>query len=122
MNVLVGIGGTDRSFEALEAAIARAREADDDLTVAIYRHEDVDEPLDAIEGHVQDELVTAGIDAELRRIEDHAASQLVEIADGERFDRLVLAGGERSALGKIRIGDLVEFVLLNAETTVTLVR
>jgi nucleotide-binding universal stress UspA family protein len=51
-----------------------------------------------------------------------SADEPVELADSEGFDRLVIPGGKRSPLGKIRLDDLIEFVLLNAETTVTLHR
>jgi nucleotide-binding universal stress UspA family protein len=122
MNVLVGVGGTALSFAALDDAISRATAAGDELTIAIYEHERAADGRDAVEQEVRDRLADAGVEAEIRHVEGHAASQLVELADGEGFDRLVLAGGERSSLGKIRIGDLVEFVLLNSETTVTLVR
>ena len=43
-------------------------------------------------------------------------------AERDGFDRIVLGGGERSTLGKIQLGSIVEFVLLNAQTPVTLVR
>lgn len=122
MNVLVGVGGSPLSFAALDDAISRAMEAGDDLTVAIYEHERATDDRDGIEQQVRDRLADAGIEADIRHIEGHVASRLVELADGNEFDRLVLAGGERSALGKIRVGDLLEFVLLNSETTVTLVR
>jgi nucleotide-binding universal stress UspA family protein len=122
MNVLVGVGGTDLSFAALDDAIVRATDAGDELTVAVYERESVAVDRDAIEQRVRERLDEAGVEATIRHVDGHVASQLVELADGAGFDRLVLAGGERSSLGKIRIGDLVEFVLLNSETTVTLVR
>jgi len=46
----------------------------------------------------------------------------VTIANQESFDRIVLGSGERSPLGKIQLGSVAEFVLLNAQTSVTLVR
>ena len=49
-------------------------------------------------------------------------SDLLELADDGGYDRIVLPGGRRSPLGKIQLGSTLEFVLLNAQTTVTLVR
>ncbi len=46
----------------------------------------------------------------------------MNIAESEEFDRIVLGGGGRSPLGKIQLGPIVEFVLLNAQTPVTLIR
>ena len=55
-------------------------------------------------------------------VEGDPGAMLVEIADGEGYDQIVLGGGERSPMGKIRVGQVAEFVVLNAETSVTLVR
>jgi len=38
------------------------------------------------------------------------------------FDRIVLGSGERSTLGKIQLGSIAEFGLLNAQTPGTLIR
>ena len=122
MNVLVGIGGGDDSFRALDAAIERAREAGDELTVAVVDNESVDASLEALEGEVRDRLDAAGVDAEVRVLSGHAGSSLVDLAESEGFDRLVIGGGEKSPMGKINLGSLTEFVLLNSHTTVTLVR
>jgi nucleotide-binding universal stress UspA family protein len=46
----------------------------------------------------------------------------VEIAEREAFDEVVLGGGHTSPMGKITIGPIAEFVLLNAKTSVRLVR
>jgi len=64
----------------------------------------------------------AGIDAEVRRVDGDAGSRLVEISEVEEFDEVVLGGGQTSPMGKITIGPIAEFVLLNAKTSVTLVR
>jgi nucleotide-binding universal stress UspA family protein len=50
------------------------------------------------------------------------AGRLVELAETEGFDRIAIPGGERSPLGKIQLDSVAEFVLLNATTTVTLIR
>ena len=122
MKVLLGIGASDTSFEALDRTVERAREAGDDLTVALLvGAESVDDP-DELTARVRDRLSEAGVDAEIRRVTGNPGSRLVELADGEEFDQLVIPGGERSAMGKISLGPITEFVVLNAETTVTLVR
>ena len=119
MNVLLGMDGSDLGFRALEEAVERAREAGDDLTVAIYGDETARSEAAA---RVRERLQEAGLEAPIRHVEGDPGSQLVELADGSGFDRLVVAGGERTPLGKIRLGSVAEFVLLNAETTVTVVR
>ncbi|MFD1587959.1 universal stress protein [Halorientalis brevis] len=122
MNVLLGIDGSDVSFDALDDTIARTNETGDDLTVAIVDRDEVELDPDEIETRVRDELADADLDAPIERLSGHPGSELVELADGDGFDRLVIPGGKRSALGKIRLDEMIEFVLLNAETTVTLIR
>ena len=122
MNVLLGIGGTDDSFRALEVTIERTIEAGDDLTVAILDNPESEPEPGALEEGARERLADAGLDAEIRRLEGHPGSRLVEAAEREEFDRIVLGGGERSPMGKITVGHVAEFVILNATTTVTLVR
>ena len=44
------------------------------------------------------------------------------VAEEEGFDQIVLGGGQTSPMGKINIGSIAEFVLLNSHITVKLVR
>ena len=122
MNVLLGVDGSDKSFEAFDDTVARSMEADDDLTIAIVDREEVSQSPDEIEASIRDGLSEADIDPPIQHLSGHPGSRLVELADGNEFDRLVVPGGQRSALGKIKLNETLEFVLLNAETTVTLVR
>jgi len=122
MHVLLGVGGSELSYQALDETIERAREAGDDLTVAIFDNEEMDTDGGAVEGRVRETLDAADFDATIRHIEGDPGSRLVDIAESEGFDRIVLGSGERSTLGKIQLGSIAEFVLLNAQTPVTLIR
>lgn len=122
MKVLLGIGGSEDSFAALEAAVDRARESGDDLTVAIVDNPESSPTVDDLRARVTGRLEDAGVDPDVRTLEGHPGSRLVEFAASEDFDRIVLGGGQRSPLGKVRLGSISEYVLLNARTTVTLVR
>ena len=122
MHVLLGVGGSELSYLALEETIARARQAGDDLTVAIFANEEVDTDREAIEDRVRETLDETEFEASIRHIEGNPGSELVDMADRESFDRIVLGSGERSTLGKIQLGSIAEFVLLNAQTPVTLIR
>ena len=122
MQVLLGFGGTDDAGEALRKTIERVAETGDDLTVAIVDDPAADVPREELETTVRDVLGDSDVDAAIRHVEGDAGPALVELAESEGFDRLVLGGGETSPMGKIRIGNLQEFVLLNSHTTVTLVR
>jgi nucleotide-binding universal stress UspA family protein len=122
MKVLLGIGGSEDSMRALDVTVARAREVGDDLTVAVLDNPAADRSVEAVEARVRDRLADAGLDAEVRVLEGDPGSRLVEVAEAEGFDRIVLGGGETSPLGKVTIGSIAEFVVLNSPTTVTLVR
>lgn len=122
MRLLLGIGGRDDSLRALDAAVERAVEAGDDLTVAVVDDPESDRTADDLVDRAASRLEEAGLDGEIRRIDGHAGSGLVDMAERDDFDRIVIGGGESSPMGKIRLGEVAEFVLLNSRVTVTLVR
>lgn len=122
MKVLLGVGGADDSLDALRETVTRAVEAGDELTVAVVENPDSDrEPSELVEA-VRAELADAGLDDDVRRLSGDPGSALVELAESEEFDQIVLGGGQRSPMGKIRLGNIAEFVLLNARVSVKLVR
>ena len=121
MKILLGMGGRDDGFEALEATLERAREAGDNLTVAVLETSSEDD-VDAVAAAVRERIAESGVNATVRTVRGHPGSELASIAEDEGFDRIVLGGGQRSPLGKINLGEVAEFVLLNADVTVTLVR
>ncbi|MFO8114326.1 MAG: universal stress protein [Halorubrum sp.] len=122
MKVLCGIGGSENSFRALDRTVERAALADDDLTVAVVDNEDSSVSPDDVMRRAREAIDDAGIDADVRRVGGDPGSRLVEIAEREAFEQIVLGGGHTSPMGKITIGPIAEFVLLNAKTSVTLVR
>jgi nucleotide-binding universal stress UspA family protein len=122
MKVLLGIGGSDDSLTALEQTIDRAREAGDDLTVGIIDNPAAELSRNALEARVREMLDEAGVDATVRHLEGDPGSALVDLSEDGHFDKIVLGGGETSPMGKIRIGSIAEFVLLNSHVTVSLVR
>ncbi|RLM53329.1 universal stress protein [Halobellus sp. Atlit-31R] len=118
MRVLLGIDGADDSLEALRRTLERAAEAGDELTVAITDDETVAE----IEDEVETTLEASDVDAEIRHVTGDPGSTLVDVAESEGYDRIVLSGGTTSPMGKIQLGATAEFVLLNSHVSVTLVR
>lgn len=122
MKVLLGIGGTDHSMAALEQTVDRAVKTGDTLTVGIIDNPTAERTPAAVEDHVRDVLDAAGLDAEVRHLEGDPGSALVRLAEDEGFEKIVLGGGETSPMGKIKIGSVAEFVLLNSHVTVSLVR
>ncbi|WP_121823653.1 universal stress protein [Halostella salina] len=122
MRVLLGLAGSDEMDETLREAVERAAEAGDDLTVAVLEGGDYDRSPDEMEAEVERAVDDAGVDATIRRVAGDPGSELVRIAEDEAYDRLVIGGGQRSPMGKIQLGSITEFVLLNARISVTLVR
>lgn len=122
MKVLLGIGGSDDSIRALERVVERAVDVGDELTVAIVENPRSDRSREEVEDIAGDVLEEAGLSASIRHVEGHAGSELVDIAEREGFDEIALGGGQTSPMGKINVGSIAEFVLLNAKTSVRLVR
>jgi nucleotide-binding universal stress UspA family protein len=120
MKLLLGIGADD-DLSALDATVVRAREAGDELTVVTYADEGSTSAV-ATDRRVQSRLEELGFAAEVRQIQSDPGSRLVELAASGGYDRIVLPGGQRTPMGKISLGETVEFVLLNARTSVTLIR
>lgn len=119
MRLMVGVDGSERAMAGLEEVVARARTAGDEVTVAVYGPED---SLAEAEAAVRDRLDGLEFDAAVETIADDPGSRLVELAETGGYDRIVLSGGQTSPLGKIQFDSVIEFVLLNAHTTVTLIR
>jgi nucleotide-binding universal stress UspA family protein len=123
MKILLGVGGSELSYQALTETLERVSETGDELTVAVFENEDIDADFEAVQRRIQEHIDESGLNPALRHIEGTSpGSELVNIAESEGFDRIVLGGGGRSPLGKIQLGPIVEFVLLNAQTPVTLIR
>jgi len=120
MRLIVGVDGSDHGMRALEETIERGRAAGDDVAVAVFSGEEGS--LDELEASVRDRLQTHGFEARVQRLTADPGSRLVELAEAGGYDRIVLPGGHRSPLGKIQLDSTLEYVLLNARTTVTLVR
>lgn len=122
MKTLLGIGGSEDSLRALEEAVERAKEAGDELTIAIVENPDASLSQSEVEARAGDVLAETGVEADIETLTGHPGSQLLELAERGSYDRIVLGGGETSPLGKVQLGSIAEFVLLNARTTVTLIR
>lgn len=122
MKVLVGVGGDDDGVRALDRTVERARAAGDDLTVAVLEDAIDGGDVEAVVERVRGTLAAASVDGEIRRLTGDPGSALVDLAEREGFDRVAIGGGQRSPMGKITVGPVAEFVLLNSHVTVTLVR
>lgn len=122
MKVLLGIDGSDESMKTLRKTIDRTREAGDDLTVIVVPKEEAKRSQDEMAAEASDLVTEAGLDADVRVVSGDPGSTLVDIAERESFDQLAIGGGTESPMGKIRLGPITEFVLLNANVTVRLVR
>ncbi|QRV13536.1 universal stress protein [Haloterrigena salifodinae] len=122
MNVLVGLVGSDESLKTLRQTIERTREVGDDLTVAVVEKPESKRSQEEMVERTEELLIETGIDAEIVTLEGDPGSALVDHTEQGEFDQLVIGGGTLSPMGKIQLGPITEFVLLNAPTTVKLVR
>lgn len=122
MDILLGIGGAPDSALALRETVERVAETGDRLTVAILAEARSKVATDELRARVEEAATEAAISLEVEVLEGDPGPALTERAEVGEFDRIVIGGGKRSPMGKISLGDITEFVVLNADTTVTLVR
>ncbi|MXR21292.1 universal stress protein [Halobacterium bonnevillei] len=122
MKVLLGMGGAEDSLDALEETVTRAAAAGDELTIGIVENPESDRTPEQLVAAANAELEAVGLDADVRQLSGDPGSSLVQVAESEAFDQIVLGGGQRSPMGKIRLGQIAEFVLLNSHVSVKLVR
>lgn len=124
MDVLLGLAAAAPDEATIEWAQARSqtpKTADElELTLAVYGGDPSARETTATQ--VRDRLERTGATVTVRLIESDPGAELVELAGAQDCDCIVLQGGSRSPLGKIQLNEVVEFVVLNAYTTVTLVR
>lgn len=119
MKVLLGLEASESGYRALEETLERAAEAGDDLTVAVYG---ASSDRDDLAASVRERRSADGPDTDVVELDGPAGPALVQLSEEGHYDRLVIAGGESSPMGKIKLGGVAEFVLMNARTTITLVR
>lgn len=119
MRLIVGVDGSENALAGLEEVVTRAKKVGDEVTVAVYGGE---HSLAEAEARVHDRLDALQFDAAIETIEGDPGGRLVELAERDGYDRIVLSGGQTSPLGKIQLDSVIEFVLLNSHTTVTLIR
>ena len=122
MKVLLGVGGSPDSLAALSNIVERAASVGDELTVAIVENPASDVSMEALKSQVRAELSEADVDANVMVVTGDPGSGLVEIAETEGFDVVAIGGGEQTPMGKISVGSIAEFVILNARVSVFLVR
>lgn len=122
MNVLLGLAGGEESMKTLRQTIDRTQSVGDDLTIAVVEKPGVERSPSAVRDRAEALLEEAGIEAEVHLLDGDPASSLVDFAEEGSFDQLVIGGGTVSQLGKIHLGEITEYVLLNAPITVKLVR
>lgn len=122
MKVLLGFGGSEAGWRALERELERLADAADRLTVGIVETAGIDRDPAQLGREVERALAERGVEAEVRVLPGEAGPALVEAAEAGGFDRLALAGGRRTPAGKVKLGPVVEYVVLNAPMTVVLLR
>ena len=122
MHVLVGVGGTDRSFRALESAIERATAVGDAVTVAVIDDPESDADPEAVEAKARDLIGQYDLDADVRLLTGNPGAELVALAESEGFDELVIGDGKRTPMGKIQLDTITQYALFNSHVTVKVVR
>lgn len=122
MKVLLGFGGSDAGWRALERELERLADGADLLAVGIVETAGSDRDPESLRRQVEEALSGRGVEAEVGLLRGEAGPALVEAAEAGGYDRLTLADGRRTPAGKVKLGPVVEYVVLNAPVTVVLLR
>lgn len=122
MNILLGIGGGPDGDRALNRVLDRVADTADSLTIVVVDNPSTEVDHAALEARVRETVANAAVSASVRSESGDPGSRLVEIAETENFDLIAIGGGERSPMGKIQLGPMTEFIVLNATVSVWLVR
>ncbi len=77
---------------------------------------------DEVRDQVQTELAKYDLESEVTLLGENPAARLVDLAEKHSFDLIVLDGGRRTPMGKYRLGQTAEFVVMNSRVSVSLVR
>ena len=122
MDVVLGLGNAPDSGQALEETVSRTAKTGDALTIAILCDRTGTDPPQELRERVEETLDEYAIESRIVELEGEPGPALTTYAETEGFDRIVIGGGNRSPMGKIALGEVTEFVVLNADTSVTLIR
>ncbi len=130
MKILVGIDGSNTSRAALEMAIRNANAFQGELLVVTSKETGTTEENEKIRAaekalaEVQAEVEKAGLacDTHLLIRGNSAGEDIVEFAETQDVDLIVVGIKRRSRVGKILMGSTAQFVILRANCPVLSVK
>lgn len=128
MKIMVGYIDTPEGRAALDRAAEEARLRSAHLVVvhSMRGDEDAREFITSRRqlAQLEERLATAGIDHEIRQLARGvpAGEDLVEFAEAEEIDLIVIGVRRRSPVGKLVLGSNAQDVILNADCAVLAVK
>ncbi|MFB6187069.1 MAG: universal stress protein [Halobacteriaceae archaeon] len=130
MKVLVPIDGSECSFRALEFATEFVENYDGTLHV-VHFTDQTGESTEIIRKRAQEILDAAGIvdEPEIRtdirmsdpRYANRVGKDILEIADEEDYDHVIMGHHGQGAVGRLILGSAAETVVRAAETPATII-
>ncbi len=60
MKILLGVGGSELSYQALTETLERVSETGDELTVAVFENGDIDADLETVQQRIQEYIDESG--------------------------------------------------------------
>jgi len=131
MNILVGYDGSTAAREALELAKRRAKlwKAKIDVVKCIAQnrelnYEDIQKVEQTLESEVHDQLNSGDIPYETHLVISGRpfGEDLVQFAEQNKIDEIVIGVRRRSKAGKLLFGSTAQHVILNAPCPVVSVK
>jgi nucleotide-binding universal stress UspA family protein len=132
MKIMLCFDPTEESYGSLDIAAAHAKAFKGEvLAVASHVIDDKDypkriEPTDRKLAKARDMLAAEGICCTtmiaFRGFEDDKGEHLLAIAREQRVDEIIVGVKNRSKVGKVLLGSVAQFLILNAECPVVAVK
>jgi nucleotide-binding universal stress UspA family protein len=130
MRIAVGFNGSDRSREALKVAEAHAKAFNAEIhvfTLTAHSPELNTPEIEAAEGELKslkERLTNAGFVCETHLVIRSLTQgeDLVNLVREHKIDELILGVRKRSRVGKFLMGSTAQFVILNSECPIVVVK
>ena len=130
MKILVGVDGSDHSYEALKYAIGEAQQKNAELTAVLSlvetkTREEAQQHQNTIK-QTRDLMRSAGMEPDARFLVRagtlSAAEHIIQFAEANGYDQIIVGSHGRTGISKILLGSVADEVVRRARCPVTVFR
>ena len=130
MKILVGVDGSDHSYEALKYAIGEAQQKNAELTAVLSlvetkTREEAQQHQNTIK-QARDLMRGAGMEPDARFLVRagtlSAAEDIIQFAEANGYDQIIVGSHGRTGISRILLGSVADEVVRRARCPVTVFR